>query len=326
MDFSTFIIKSLRRIYVMFSGVDTTTSGLVEYSQQNGNDFIYHSLLNNEKEGKGMMIVKFGTYELGSLVSYIYNFNKDPKMNFWDFKKLACVGLDFKKCLSTLALNAGMFPETLSEGIIVCEEYRKLLGDIDILASYQYSEKALLKAMPSCRYVDLDAFYAPFKFENPWTQWLEGKKVLVVHPFVESIKKQYETKRERLFDNPLVLPKFKSLDCIKAVQSAAGNIPEEFSSWHEALEYMKSEIAKKDFDVALIGCGAYGMPLAAFVKSLGKVGIQLAGWTQMLFGVYGERWISQQTQYSKFINKYWIRPNENETPRKAKDIESGCYW
>ena len=89
---------------------------------------------------------------------------------------------------------------------------------------------------------------------------------------------------------------------------------------------MKSEIAKKDFDVALIGCGAYGMPLAAFVKSLGKVGIQLAGWTQMLFGVYGERWISQQTQYSKFINKYWIRPNENETPRKAKDIESGCYW
>lgn len=123
-----------------------------------------------------------------------------------------------------------------------------------------------------------------------------------------------------------MLPKFKSLDCIKAVQSAAGNIPEEFSSWHEALEYMKSEIAKKDFDVALIGCGAYGMPLAAFVKSLGKVGIQLAGWTQMLFGVYGERWISQQTQYSKFINKYWIRPNENETPRKAKDIESGCYW
>lgn len=72
----------------MFSGVDTTTSGLVEYSQQNGNDFIYHSLLNNEKEGKGMMIVKFGTYELGSLVSYIYNFNKDPKMNFGILRNL----------------------------------------------------------------------------------------------------------------------------------------------------------------------------------------------------------------------------------------------
>ena len=52
MDFSTFIIKSLRRIYVMFSGVDTTTSGLVEYSQQNGNDFIYHSLFGIESTYK----------------------------------------------------------------------------------------------------------------------------------------------------------------------------------------------------------------------------------------------------------------------------------
>ena len=52
MDFSTFIIKSLRRIYVMFSGVDTTTSGLVEYSQQNGNDFIYHSLFDSESTYK----------------------------------------------------------------------------------------------------------------------------------------------------------------------------------------------------------------------------------------------------------------------------------
>ena len=32
--------------------------------------------------------------------------------------------------------------------------------------------------------------------------------------------------------------------------------------------YMKNEIAAKDFDIALIGCGAYGMPLAAYVKSL----------------------------------------------------------
>ena len=326
MNISTFILKSLRWIYMKISGVDITSSGLVEFAQQEGNDFIYQSLIANEKSGKGMLIAKFGTYELGSLVSYIYNFKKEPKLQFWNLKNLVCVNLDFNNCLPTLALNAGMFPETINEGVILCEEYRKLLGGIDILASYQYSEKALRKAMPACRYVDLDAFYAPFKFEKPWTQWLEGKKVLVVHPFIESIRRQYEINRERLFDNPLVLPKFKSLECIRAVQSAAGNTPEEFSSWHEALEYMKSEIAKKDFDVALIGCGAYGMPLAAYVKTLGKVGIQLAGWTQMLFGVYGERWVSQQSQYHKFINKYWIRPSENETPQKAKDIESGCYW
>lgn len=326
MDISTFIFKSTRRIYRVLRDKDPSTSGLVEYSQKKGNDFILQNLLVNEKRGTGLMIVKFGTYELSSLVSYIYSFKKEPRLSYWDMLDSACGSLDFKQNLPTLSMNAGMFPETIEEGKLVCEEYRKLLGEIDILASYQYNERLLRQAMPSCRYVDLDAFYAPFKFNNPWTQWLAGKKVLVVHPFVESIRKQYETNRERLFENPLVLPKFKSLECIKAVQSAAGNTPAEFSSWHEALDYMKNEISKKDFDVALIGCGAYGMPLAAYVKGLGKVGIQLAGWTQMLFGVYGERWVSQQSEYSKFINEYWVRPNENETPQKAKDIESGCYW
>ena len=33
---------------------------------------------------------------------------------------------------------------------------------------------------------------------------------------------------------------------------------------------MKSEIDKKDFDIALLGCGAYGVPLAAHIKQNGK--------------------------------------------------------
>lgn len=68
------------------------------------------------------------------------------------------------------------------------------------------------------------------------------------------------------------------------------------------------------------------MPLAAHAKKMGKVGIQLAGWTQVLFGVYGERWVSHQSEYSHFINEYWVRPNEGETPRQAQKVEGGCYW
>lgn len=36
---------------------------------------------------------------------------------------------------------------------------------------------------------------------------------------------------------------------------------------------MKSEIDKCDYDVCLIGCGAYGFPLAAHVKHKGKQAI-----------------------------------------------------
>lgn len=317
--------KLIRKLYRLIYGFDDTKSGLVEYSQMEGNDFIYKSLCNAESSNKGLMIAKFGTYELNSLVSYLYNYGNSYKLSFCDMLKSTCDSLDFSSNLYHLSLNAGMFPETKAEGIALCEEYRLALTKIDILSSYQLNER-LIKKYTQCHFVDLDGFYAPFKYPQPWTRWLKDKKVLIVHPFIDSIKSQYENNRENLFSNPLVLPKFKKIEFIKAVQSAAGNKPVEFDTWHEALFSMEKEISQKDFDVALIGCGAYGLPLAAYVKSLGKIGIQLAGWTQMLFGVYGQRWITQQPEYNKYINKYWIRPNQSETPVKSNNIEGGCYW
>ena len=78
------------------------------------------------------------------------------------------------------------------------------------------------------------------------------KKVLVIHPFVDTIKKQYE-KRDKLFENSK-LPTFESLECVRAIQSNAGeNEAIEFSSYFDALESMKAEILKKDFQVAFAG-------------------------------------------------------------------------
>ena len=45
---------------------------------------------------------------------------------------------------------------------------------------------------------------------------------------------------------------------------------------------MEDGIAEIDFEVALIGCGAYGLPLAAHVKRLGKKAVHLGGATQNL--------------------------------------------
>lgn len=89
---------------------------------------------------------------------------------------------------------------------------------------------------------------------------------------------------------------------------------------------MKKEMEKDEFDIALIGCGAYGFPLSVHAKRLGKVGIHLAGWTQMLFGIYGKRWLVDQPQYAKFINENWVRPSLDEVPQNASKVEGGCYW
>ena len=89
---------------------------------------------------------------------------------------------------------------------------------------------------------------------------------------------------------------------------------------------MKQEIDCCDYEIALIGCGAYGMDLAAHVKRRGKIAIHLAGWTQMLFGIYGNRWLEDQPAYRRLINEYWVRPLESEKAAGAEKVENGCYW
>ena len=82
---------------------------------------------------------------------------------------------------------------------------------------------------------------------------------------------------------------------------------------------------KTDFDVAIIACGAYGMPLAAKFKSAGKQAIHWGGMSQIWFGIKGARW-DNNPRVNQFYNEYWVRPSENETSRSNKRVEGGCYW
>ena len=86
---------------------------------------------------------------------------------------------------------------------------------------------------------------------------------------------------------------------------------------------MKMEIHTKDFDVALVGAGAYGTPLCLFIKSLGKQALQSGGATQLLFGIIGKRW-EEREPIKSYLNEHWIRPSVQ--PEGYKNIEKGCYW
>jgi len=122
-----------------------------------------------------------------------------------------------------------------------------------------------------------------------------------------------------------LLPEFE-LEVIPAVQSIAGQ-ETEFEDWFQALDFMKAEIAKKEFDVCILGCGAYGFPLASFIKNMGKKAIHLGGSTQLLFGIKGQRWEQYIVYpYSNLFNENWVRPSSTETPQRAKSVEGGCYW
>ena len=121
---------------------------------------------------------------------------------------------------------------------------------------------------------------------------------------------------------------------LKAVQSIGGT--EKFSTWFDALDYMKQQIDGIDFDIALIGCGAYGMPLAAHIKRSGKQAIHFGGSLQLLFGIRGKRWETSEYgktyftdgigKYPSLVNNYWIRPYETSKFKGAEKVEGGCYW
>ncbi|MCQ2316265.1 MAG: hypothetical protein MJZ85_06230 [Bacteroidales bacterium] len=157
---------------------------------------------------------------------------------------------------------------------------------------------------------------------NNWTSALKGKKVVVVSPFKETILSQYK-RREKLFSNPELLPEF-DLRVVKAVQTIAHETDDRFDNWFDALDYMFQEIMSEDFDIALLGCGAYGFPLAAKIKQSKKSAIHVGGGLQLLFGIKGGKW--DNTVTNRYYNEYWVRPNESETPKHYKKVENGCYW
>jgi len=121
------------------------------------------------------------------------------------------------------------------------------------------------------------------------------------------------------------LPVFE-LKTVKAVQSIAGSIVG-FETWFDAYSYMCDEIAKVNFDIAIIGAGAYGLPLASFVKRLGRQAIHMGGVTQILFGIKGRRWeVDYAESIAKLFNEHWISPSQSEIPKGHNRVEEGCYW
>lgn len=311
-------LKALRKIYGKLFKPESSTYDRGITDPDKASEQIYNLLAS----GKPCMIARYGAFELASVINYLgvknaqhsclkYISGKSPQW-WWN-----------KRLMKFMQSNAGFFPSTeenlMKFGEMMLEDSKQL----DILGSWLPDEKVLKKTF-NLGYQDVFLRnLEPFWSKQPWTSYLEGKRVVVVHPFAESIKNQYDNYRDKIFENSMVLPNFTSLRVIKAVQSLGGN--SEFKDWFEALDYMKGKIDQEDYDVCLIGCGAYGFPLAAHVKRMGKQAIHLGGALQLLFGIRGNRW-DNLDEYKSLVNQYWTRPKGDEIPQAKDKVENGCYW
>lgn len=294
----------------------------VELFDQMANDYVFNEIT----KGKPLMVSKFGTVELDVLAGY--RSSKQKKYSFndvLDFIKCERITLNSVPSLDKLCSNAGFFPNDPSLIDRFYNIYVSSIKNIDILGSYIPVEKMFFSELKFAKKVNLYGYYFPFLYHNPWTKLLKGKKVLVIHPFKEEIEYQY-SRRKEIWGEKVndILPDFTLLT-YKAVQSMGCGLDCTYSNWFDALDKMKLDIKKVDFDIAIIGCGAYGMPLASYVKDLGKISIHLAGCTQLLFGIIGKRWQDME-MFDEIINENWIHPFKESVPKIAKNIEHGCYW
>ena len=208
-----------------------------------------------------------------------------------------------------------------------CKKSTEIIANSDLIFTiwYQADEYNAIKYAPNAILAHWLPIAAPlYNYEDPWVQYLEGKKVLVIHPFEETIISQHK-RLDKIFPNSKLAPKFE-LTTLKTVQTLGeGYKNYNFKNWFEALEYMYQEIDKKDFDIALVAGGAYSFFLADYVKKIGRQSINMCGATQLLFGIKGSRWDSMG-----IYNDYWVRAKKEDLPKgmdeyvKAK--KNLAYW
>jgi hypothetical protein len=325
-------IRSLKRGYRFLLNKNFLNPAC-DSDRQSANDKIYNLLVADAP----CMIARYGTTELIAVNNYLCITGKDHfalKLCNYIADKTHLPWWD-KEHFKFMDVYSGIFPPTQQIAERFSQLYLKETPEIDLLGSFQYYEK-FMPLRKDVQKTHLEALY-PFFVERPWTAALKGKKVLIIHPFEDTIKQQY-AHRENLFEHPDVLPEFE-LITLKAVQSAAG-IEVPFKDWFEALDYMKEEISKIDFDICILGCGAYGLPLAAHAKSIGKKSFHIGGGLQLLFGIKGKRWDNPNygvtefkeydglmaNSYASLYNEYWIKPLQVDTPKKASKVDGATYW
>lgn len=265
----------------------------------------------NIRSGRPFAVLRFGGVELNA---------------FWPWDSpFRITKSHMKRMLGQACINAGFFPNEPQALKRFAEEMRRDCKMADAFAVWFFPmEDYCIATYGNPQEIILPRSLEPWYVDRPWTAALAGKKVLVIHPFKDTILQQYE-KREKLFKNQDILPEFAELHVVKAVQTIAGTKDERFADWFEALEWMFTEAMKVDFDVAIIGCGAYGFPLAAKIKAAGKQAIHMGGATQLLFGIKGSRWENHPI-ISKLFNEHWVYPAESERPSNASIVEGACYW
>lgn len=310
------VLRFLRERYKILSKshkVGYKSTDLVNIVGQQVSDKISEAILCKEP----FVLSRFGSEEIKWYVNY-----KLLSKSYWERISyfITCATETWKQ-EGRVIVNPTFVPQTLEMTEVFIEKMDEAIPEIDILGSWLKKEQSsAIKFQKNCEFayfVDIEPYYHP----NPWSGALAGKKVLVIHPMVDSIRRQY-SRNTKLFKDARVLPDFDLI----TLQAKYFDDPE-YNNWQKIFDYYIRSIETIDFDVAIVGCGSWGMPVAAHIKKRGKIALHLGGATQILFGIIGTRWEMLYPGFTeRFVNENWVRPSKSETPVWAKGYDGNSYW
>ncbi len=170
---------------------------------------------------------------------------------------------------------------------------------------------------------ELEPYYFPS--EKSWMSQMQGKRILIIHPFIETIQKQV-LNIDRIFPNRNWF-KDSSFIFLKPPITYAKNHGQK--DWQESYNEFIKQLDRIDgdtYDIALVACGGYGMLVSEHIyKECRKSVIYIGGALQLFFGIIGKRWFTNK-EVMTLVNDDWIRPVKEDRPPNYQIIEKGCYW
>ncbi|AYV83502.1 MAG: hypothetical protein Hyperionvirus7_73 [Hyperionvirus sp.] len=142
-----------------------------------------------------------------------------------------------------------------------------------------------------------------YPFLKSFQNFALNKKILIISAFKDGIDKQKDN-----LDNLIKNYKFPKFELLTYKTPLTYNysdsqikFPLPHNNYHETLDSICKDVQGIDFDIALLGCGAYGAPLGSFIKNIGKKAIYIGAIIALFFGVGGDRW--NTTFFNEKINR-----------------------
>lgn len=233
-----------------------------------------------------------------------------------------------------LFINAGVYPIQTHDIDTFVRLYQHSLSSFDVLCAsfsdmipewgeYLTITRGSKKNITSCRKSSLEPFFQV----SPYTKAFAKRRVTVISPFVDTFRGQLK-KRDNIWGERAkdLLPDNVQWRFIKAPLPMK---PVD-TNWQTMVERLTVECFPESEssmwpDIVLCGFGPGGAYLCAEAKLRGRVGIDMGGSLQLLFGVRGKRWDSD-IRFKDIYNEHWVRPSREETPPQNSRVKNGAYW